>query len=404
MKDESMKDSLIVKEANDYAFDLMKHKLPPNYVYHNFNHLNQTVDAIIEIGTGCGLSDDDLEIVCLAGWLHDLGIIEKVEGHEEISAQMARDFLASKKYPNTKIEKVVGCILATQMPQNPRNLLEEVMCDADISHLGRKSFWDISNLLRIEREKVYKDVYDDISWMKYQIDFLTNHTFHTQFSHLKFNNQKFKNIAELTILLDKAQKKQQEIDEKQAIREETARAKKIKAETPERGIETMFRVTQTNHIRLSAMADNKANIMLSINAIILSIVISSIFPTLATNPNIAAPTAILILVCILSIIFATLSTRPKITQGRFTRDDITNKKANLLFFGNFFNVELDDYEWGMKQVMKDRNYLYSSMIRDFYFLGKVLAKKYKYLRICYQVFMFGLILAMISYVMAYMAN
>lgn len=399
-----MKDSTIVKDANEYAFELMKHKLPPKYVYHNFNHLNQTVEAAIEIGTGCNLTDDEMEIVCIAGWLHDLGIIQKSDGHEEISAQIAREFLATKKYPNEKIEKVAGCILATQMPQNPRSLLEEVLCDADISHLGRKSFWDTSNLLRIELERVKNEVYDDISWMKFQIDFLTNHKFHTQFAHLKLNNQKYKNITELTLLLDKANKKQQEITDKQVIREETALAKKIKADTPERGIETMFRVTQTNHIRLSAMADNKANIMLSINAIILSIVISSIFPSLASNPNIAAPTAILILVCILSIVFATLSTRPKITQGTFTKDDILNKKANLLFFGNFFNVELEEYEWGMKQVMKDRDYLYSSMIRDFYFLGKVLAKKYKYLRICYQVFMFGLILAMISYVMAYVAN
>jgi hypothetical protein len=95
-----------------------------------------------------------------------------------------------------------------------------------------------------------------------------------------------------------------------------------------------------------------------------------------------------------------LVTRPKITSGRFTKDDIYKKKTNLLFFGNFFNMELPDFEWGMKEMMNDKEFLYSSMIKDFYFLGQVLGKKYKHLRICYTIFMFGLIAAVLAYVAA----
>jgi len=90
-------------------------------------------------------------------------------------------------------------------------------------------------------------------------------------------------------------------------------------------------------------------------------------------------------------------TRPKITDGKFTKDDILNKKTNLLFFGNFFKMDLPDFAWGMKEMMEDKEYLYGSMVKDFYFLGQVLGRKYKYLRICYTIFMFGLIISVIAF-------
>src|SRR3982751_6151110 len=98
--------------------------------------------------------------------------------------------------------------------------------------------------------------------------------------------------------------------------------------------------------------------------------------------------------------FSFLATRPSVSGGRFTEEDIRNKKANLLFFGNFFRMQLDDYQWAMNQLMKDGDYLYNSMIKDVYFLGVVLAKKYRFLRISYTIFMLGLIIAVIAFAMA----
>jgi hypothetical protein len=105
-------------------------------------------------------------------------------------------------------------------------------------------------------------------------------------------------------------------------------------------------------------------------------------------------------VCLSSIIFAILATRPSVNSGKFTEDDIRNKKTNLLFFGNFYKVSLDEYTWGMNEMLKDSEYLYNSMIKDIYFLGVVLAKKYRYLRIAYTIFMWGLIIAVIAFAIA----
>jgi len=163
----------------------------------------------------------------------------------------------------------------------------------------------------------------------------------------------------------------------------------------------MFRLTSRNHLDLSAMADNKANIMISINSIILSIVVSVLIRKIEEDPYLITPTLILTFVCLATIVTAILATRPNVSSGVFTRYDILNKKTNLLFFGNFHGMKLDDYEWGMKQMMQDREYLYSSLIRDIYFLGAVLGKKYRLLRISYTVFMFGFVAAVVSFIIAY---
>ena len=167
-----------------------------------------------------------------------------------------------------------------------------------------------------------------------------------------------------------------------------------------RGVETMFRLTSKNHLDLSNMADNKANIMISINSIILSVIVSVLIRKLEEYPHLIAPTMIMTVVCLVTIVFAILATRPNVSKGRFTKDDIHNKKTNLLFFGNFHSMSLKDYEWGMKEMIKDPEYLYSSLIRDIYFLGAVLGKKYKMLRIAYTFFMFGFVFAVISFILA----
>ena len=174
-----------------------------------------------------------------------------------------------------------------------------------------------------------------------------------------------------------------------------------KAKEAERGIATVFRIMAQNQNNLSGMADSKANILISVNSIILSIVIGTISTKLAANPEMKIPVGILVAVCVSAIIFSILATRPNTNHGKFTEDDIRNKKTNLLFFGNFFKMGLQDYDWAMQEMLGDRDYLYSSIVKDNYFLGVVLAKKYRFLRIAYNIFMYGLILTVIAFVVAY---
>jgi hypothetical protein len=176
-----------------------------------------------------------------------------------------------------------------------------------------------------------------------------------------------------------------------------SKTKKGKQPRLERGVETLFRLTSGNHMKLSGMADAKAHILLSINSIIISIVLSVLVKNLSQLPYLIFPTILLLGVNLASIVFAVLTTNPKVSKGLFTAEQIRDREANLLFFGNFHKMEWETYEWGIKEMMYDKEYLYKSMTKDIYFLGKVLATKYHYLNIGYKVFMFGLIASVLAF-------
>ena len=267
--------------------------------------------------------------------------------------------------------------MATAKDAKPANQLEKIIKDADLSSLGKKSYLKRAAELRAEWEKTCECQYTDKEWLELNIDFLSNHTYYTTEAKEKFEEQKQKNIEKL-------------VEEKE----------KLKDFKLGRGVETMFRVALPNHIQLSAIADNKANIMLSINAIIISIVLSALMPKFDKNPHLIIPFIILILVCVATIILATISTLPKITKGQSTKKQIQNKEANLLFFGNFHDMPYGDFEFGIQELIKDQDYLYASLSKDLHSLGKVLHKKYKYLNWCYKVFMIGITVGAIAFMIA----
>jgi hypothetical protein len=190
--------------------------------------------------------------------------------------------------------------------------------------------------------------------------------------------------------------------EKELAKKEALKVK-YKDESPERSVQTMYRITMSNHLRLSSIADTKANILLSVNAIIISLALANLIPKLdsPSNEYLIYPTAIFVLSSIISMTLSVLATRPNISQGKFTKEDVENKKVNLLFFGNFHKMGLEEYEWAMKELIKDKDYVYASLTRDLYSLGKVLNRKYKLLRWTYTIFIIGMVISVIAFAVSF---
>jgi len=159
----------------------------------------------------------------------------------------------------------------------------------------------------------------------------------------------------------------------------------------------MYRVTLKNHIKLSDIADTKANILLSVNAIIISVALSNLIPKLDKNDYLIIPTVIFVFFSIVSMILSVLATRPNVTQGKFTRKDVEEKKVNLLFFGNFHQMSLSEFEWAVNEMIQDKDYIYSALTKDLYFLGIVLNRKYRILRTTYTIFIVGIVLSAIAF-------
>lgn len=378
----------------------MRDKLPANHIYHNYHHTSDVVEAAEEIAEAEDLSKEDTEMALLAAWFHDVGFVELFDGHEEKSKEIAERFLKENLYPQEKIEKILRCIDATRYPQQPKNLLEYVVCDADLSGIASKKYFDKANFLRHEIELVQGKVVSDAEWYRSEIEFLTRHKYHTQYAHLNYDKRKIANIIRLQELLQEVEEDETKQQQKKLVKEG---AKEEKQKRPDRGIETMFRISLNNHMNLSKMADDKANFLLTINGIILSFALGNILSKFDTQSNrfLIIPTGILMIVCLVCIIFSILSTRPKISSGQTTRQDIEKKQTNLLFFGNFYNMSFLDFDWGLQEMMKDKEFLYGSLIKDLYYLGKVLGRKYQLLRIAYTVFMYGIVISVLSYGVSY---
>ncbi|MDB5196097.1 MAG: hypothetical protein JWP88_467 [Flaviaesturariibacter sp.] len=401
-----MNDNLshILNDAQAYVTEIFHKEVDPMFVFHNLEHTQQVARAADEIAAHYQLSEQDRAVLLLSAWFHDTGFSTgQAEEHEKESLLIATEFLLSKNVDPDLIQRVSSCIQATRMPQSPLSQVEKIMCDADLYHLGSQEFKKMNEHLKQEQEAYFKKEFGNKEWRQRNIDFLESHQYFTDYCQQKLEPQKQEWIKQLRKKQgDKGIKHTEEMEispysfGKEGQNQPGGNKTQVD-KAAERGIQTIFRTTSNNHINLSEMADSKANIMISVNSIIVSLMFSVVLGRLEYYPHLAIPALLLTSVCVLAITFAVLATRPSITTGRFTEDDIRSKKTNLLFFGNFHRMELEEYNWAMGELLKDRDYIYGSMIKDIYFLGVVLARKYKLLRISYNIFMFGMILSVIAF-------
>jgi predicted metal-dependent HD superfamily phosphohydrolase len=398
--------SQVLLAAQTKVTDIFSNKVKKQFVFHNLDHTRKVAFAAELLAAHYKLNDDDQFVLLIAAWFHDTGFSGgRAEDHEKESARIATEFLHAHSVDQHVIQRIGSAIEATHMPQSPVGLVEKILCDADLYHLGTDDFKELNQLLYKEQESYFGQKIPKKEWRQRNIEFLENHKYFTDYCQQKLEPKKQENLSALKKKQGKnvPQNPEAEIspftfekeNEKSSKGMDKREAENIK--NTERGIQTMFRTTSGNHFNLSSMADSKANIMISVNSIIISIVVSVVMGRLEYYPHYIYPTILLLIVCLVATIFAILATRPSISGGKFTEDDIRNKKTNLLFFGNFHRMALDEYQWGMNEMLKDREYLYSSMIKDIYFLGVVLARKYRFLRISYTVFMYGLIASVLAF-------
>lgn len=409
--------SNLLQEAQAYVTDLLTSKLSKSISFHTLGHTQEVVGACERIADHYQLPEEDRLPLFLAAWFHDTGYTGgNARDHESVSIKIAMDFLSQHNAGEELKKQVTGCINATRMPQNPTTTIERILCDADLFHLGTNDFTEKNRLLRDEFREFGGIELSKKEWRKMNIEFLQAHNYFTTYGREKLQPAKEIHLMELRdknkeeILKpdkkekEKAKDKMKDKDKIVLAAEQEADAKKKKAKDnqTERGISTVFRIMAQTQNNLSQMADSKANILISVNSIVLSIVISTMFAKLDANPNLRIPVIILVLVCVVVIIFSILATRPNISGGTFTKEDVANKQTNLLFFGNFYKMGLHDYDWAMMEMLNDKNYLYTSVVKDNYFLGVVLAKKYRFLRIAYNIFMYGLILVMLAFALSFL--
>jgi len=385
-------------KADQFVLELFKEKLPNSYLYHNYNHTVRVVKSTKEIIENSQINVKQKEALILAAWLHDTGYTVTRDGHEEASVEIAKDYMAKEDIDAETQELVVQLIASTKMGVEPQNELERILKDADNSHFAKDYYAQTSEFLRQELLLTETKKFSPAEWREENIQMFTHkHKFYTDYAARNWKSQKDENLISL---LKKEKKK------KKKYRKEEVKAKlkaKYKDESPDRGVQTLYRTTLRNHIKLSDIADTKANILLSVNAIIISLALSNMIPKLdaPSNRHLLIPTLILVIFSVASIIMSILSTRPNVTSGEFTREQVKKKQVNILFFGNFHKMKYDQYQWAINEIIYDKDYIYEALTKDLYLLGVVLNKKYLLLRKTYTVFMVGIIVSVISFIIAF---
>lgn len=378
----------ILQKVEEYIFQLYKDTLSRQYTYHNFQHTTRVVNGLEEILKNVAVSERDALNLRYAAWFHDIGYTQSCTEHEINGALIAETFLQEQGIEAEDIQSIKALILATKLEHTPANLLECIIKDADFSHLADSDYIEISDLLLQEMACTCNLTCSQEEWNQQNLNFLLyKHRFYTDYARQYWQPKKQQNIFSIAERIEKDKKKKKKTEKKEHFR----------------SIDTLFRTTLRNHTQLSAIADRKANILLSVNAIIISICLSTLIPKLdsPSNAHLIGPTFTLVFFSVATIIFAIMSTRPKVTTGTFSQEELDNHTVNLLFFGSFHKMPLDQYYKTLRDLIRKEENIYEALTTDLYYLGKVLNRKYTLLRITYTIFTVGILASVIAFVLAF---
>lgn len=378
-----------IEKATKYISKFFEQKIDSKYEYHNLDHTLSVLSAVQKISQKSNLTKEDHLAVQFAALFHDIGFVEGPEDHEQRSAQIAETYLLRNGFEKSLINKVKSCILATRMDAVTSEQLAQILQDADMSGLASKKFFEITERLRRERNNIESQKISKKQWDLTNIKFLKNCSYKTKAASELFTSEKDKNLDSLIKRHnEKVKKTDKKIAEEQSI-------------STNKSAQTQFKTALRNHIDLSNIADNKANIMISVNALILTVALPFLIDKSIDNYHFLLPTVIMSIVCLVSMIFATLATRPIKMHGNTSMEQIKQNKSNLFFFGNYHKMDYQDYKIGVEHVLRDSKALDDSIIRDLFYLGKSLGGKFENLRLCYNIFMFGISLTVLSLLIVY---
>ena len=199
--------------------------------------------------------------------------------------------------------------------------------------------------------------------------------------------------------IDKALMAEMKID-KEALKKLKKKLQKVEG-MPERGIETWFRLASKNLYARRQIVDTKSNILVTVNSIIISVILGSLYTRLDENPHLVWAITPMIITNILSMAFAIFATRPKMGKGTFSSEEVQDGDVSLMTFDDFYRMPEGEYEQAIEKIMSDRKFLYKTIKKDIFHLGLELSKRYRNIRISYDIFLVGLIVSVWMFATCY---
>jgi hypothetical protein len=339
---------------------------------------------VLQFGNSEHADSDAIQTAQVAALFYPLGYLQNRKHPFSAAQASCLDFL--KQQEKEDLFPFVEHCLKVTYQQTPDNLASKLLADALIGIYCNDDTHHWADLRALEQE-LRNGPGQQLEQTQLKLQELLNLRYQTSAGKMHWQ----KRIAHQILVQKKRLEKIRRNQAPGTTSETTSPFEQLETSLPIRGTQTYFRTVYRNHINLSAIADNKANIMISVNSILISVLITFLsYRNIAeTQPMILLPVVIFLVTGLASLIFAVLSARPKVTQLPTNDEEVP---AGLAFFGNFVRLPLGKFTQAMNKTFQSSTLLYHSMVEDLYHLGKVLDKKYRYLSISYNIFMVGLII------------
>lgn len=394
----------LAAQAQHFVLDLFNQKNDPRLVFHTYRQTMEVARAVNSLSQAEGLPEAAWEATELAAWFTNVGHLFEYQNPAPKNLELAQKFFGAQDIPPEKKEAVLAILREVFSPGEPKSSAAQLLSDSiKAVHFG-ENFVANSPLLRLERELILNQMYTKGEWNEFQLQQLLNARFFTSHAKIGFAPIVGSHIVRLKERVEKWQRQQAPAVVASAL--DSNKKFQSLEDRLSPGTQTFFRTNYRNHINLSAIADGKANIMITVNAILISLIISAISyrNMTETNPAILMPVIIFLVTGLTSLIFAVLAARPKVTSIVQEGTSIEEARRNITFFGNFVSLKLDKYEELMDEVFQDSELLYGNMTRDLYYLGKVLDKKYRYLSVSYTIFMVGFVATVVLFLIVLLSG
>ena len=189
--------SSLLMDVEAYVTNFIAEQVHKDFAYHNIQHTLDVVTGAQELGDAYRLNEKEIELLLIAAWFHDVGYDKGPIDHEDRSANYAQAYLSKQDFPEEDIVIITSCIMATKMPQAPKTILEKILCDADMSHLGKKIYWDRCGRIRQEITLTRNTNMSEQEWVDFELDFISKHHYHTPAAKELYDKRKHKHIRQL---------------------------------------------------------------------------------------------------------------------------------------------------------------------------------------------------------------
>ena len=171
----------LIDQGKAYVLDILKTRLPEEYVFHSTDHTLEVLMNSQIIGRESGFSQAELNCLALAAIFHDVGYVKQYDDHERISAEIAREFLQAADLDQELISQIERAIMATKVPQSPTDEISRALCDADLMHLIHRNYFERIEKMRLEWKLTGKSILNEEEFHQQSIRFFENHHYHTQY-------------------------------------------------------------------------------------------------------------------------------------------------------------------------------------------------------------------------------